>query len=62
MTPAQIRAARKRLGMSCYEFPAALGFTGKSRHITCWRWERGDRAPSAQTVILIKQLLREQGK
>jgi DNA-binding transcriptional regulator YiaG len=61
MTTAQIKSARKRLGLSCYEFPAALGFIGKNRHITCWRWENGDRMPSAQTIILIKQLLKAKG-
>ena len=57
MTPSQIRSARKRLGMSCSEFAAALGFTSKHRHIAVWRWERGDRKPSEQTVLLIRQLL-----
>jgi DNA-binding transcriptional regulator YiaG len=56
MTPPQIRCARKRLGMSGREFAAALGFRGKSKHITVWRWESGNRKPSAQTIALIKQL------
>jgi DNA-binding transcriptional regulator YiaG len=63
MTPAQIRSARKRLGMSCRDFATALGFKGKSRHITAYRWELQEssasfRRPSAQTITLIKQLLR----
>jgi len=43
--------------MSCTEFAAAIGFSGKQKHITVWRWEAGNRVPSAQTVTLIKQLL-----
>jgi DNA-binding transcriptional regulator YiaG len=58
MTPSQIRSARKRLGLSCSEFAAALGFTGKQKHITVWRWETGNRVPSAQTITLIQQLMR----
>jgi DNA-binding transcriptional regulator YiaG len=33
MTPEQIRNARKRIGLSCSEFAAALGFTGKQKHM-----------------------------
>jgi DNA-binding transcriptional regulator YiaG len=56
MTPSQIRTTRKRLGLSCSDFAAALGFTCKSKHITVWRWETGNRAPSAQTIALLKLL------
>jgi DNA-binding transcriptional regulator YiaG len=58
LTPSQIRTALKRLGLSRSEFASALGFTGKSKHITVWRWETGKRKPSAQTVALMKQLSR----
>jgi DNA-binding transcriptional regulator YiaG len=63
MTAAEIRSARKRLGMSLREFATALKFTGKSRNITAYRWELPEsspsfRRPSAQTITLIKQLLR----
>jgi hypothetical protein len=65
VTPSAIRTARKRLGMSCREFATALGFKGKSRHITAYRWELPEispsfRRPSAQTIVLIKQLLGKQ--
>jgi DNA-binding transcriptional regulator YiaG len=52
MTPSQIRNARKRLGLSRSDFAAALGFTGKQKHIKVWRWECGKRKPSAQTITL----------
>jgi DNA-binding transcriptional regulator YiaG len=58
MTPSQIRNARVRLGLSASDFAAALGFTGKSKHITVWRWEAGKRKPSAQTIALMKLLRR----
>ena len=58
MTPSRIRSGRKRLGLSCSEFAQALGFTGKQKHITVWRWETGNRVPSPQTVTLIKLLLK----
>jgi DNA-binding transcriptional regulator YiaG len=56
MTPSQIRALRKRLGLAPDGFASALGFTGKSVRITVWRWETGKRKPSAQTITLMKQL------
>jgi len=43
--------------MSCSDFASALGFTGKHRHISVWRWENGERIPSPQTIKLIKMLL-----
>jgi DNA-binding transcriptional regulator YiaG len=56
MTPAQIRALRKTLKLSPEDFAARLGFTGKGRRITVWRWETGRRRPSQQTVLLMKNL------
>jgi DNA-binding transcriptional regulator YiaG len=52
----QIRALRIRLGLSPGDFATALGFSGKLRCITVWRWETGWRNPSAQTIALMKQL------
>jgi hypothetical protein len=63
MNPSQIRTARNRLGLSYRGFATTLGFKGKSRHITAYRWELPEdspssRRPSAQTIVLIKQLLK----
>jgi transcriptional regulator with XRE-family HTH domain len=59
MTPAAIRKMRKSLGLSPEELASRLGFVGKNRRITVWRWETGNRVPSAQTITLIKHLLKE---
>lgn len=56
MTPAQIRALRRKLKLSQEDFASTLSFTGKDRRITVWRWENGKRKPSKQTVILMKAL------
>jgi DNA-binding transcriptional regulator YiaG len=57
MTPTQIRALRKKLVLSPEDFATALGFTGKGRRITVWRWETGRRRPSPQTLLLMEALL-----
>jgi DNA-binding transcriptional regulator YiaG len=57
--PAQIRSLRKKLRLSPEDFASRLGFTGKDRRITVWRWENGKREPSKQTVLLMKALLRQ---
>ncbi|MBZ5673679.1 MAG: helix-turn-helix domain-containing protein [Acidobacteriia bacterium] len=59
MNPAQVRSARKHLGLSPEEFAQRLGFTGPYARITVWRWETGKRKPSAQTVALMKLLAKE---
>ena len=56
MTPLQIKSLRKRLKLSANEFAEELGFAGKNKALTVYRWENGDREPSNQTVMLIKQL------
>lgn len=60
MTPNQIKALRKRLQLSANEFAEKLGFTGKNKALTVYRWENGERKPSNQTVLLIKQLANSQ--
>jgi DNA-binding transcriptional regulator YiaG len=57
MTPVQIRTLRKKLKLSPEDFASRLGFTGKDRRITVWRWETGKRRPSPQTLLLMKALL-----
>jgi DNA-binding transcriptional regulator YiaG len=57
MTPTQIRTLRKKLTLSPEVFATALGFAGEDRRITLWRWEKGKRKPSPQTVLLMKGLL-----
>ena len=56
MTPSQIRRLRKSLGMSVREFAAALGYSPRNGHVSVYRLENGDRKPSAQTLLLMKQL------
>jgi DNA-binding transcriptional regulator YiaG len=56
MTPREIRDLRHALGMSVDKFAGELGFTGKNRAVTVYRWETGTRKPSAQTILLMKQL------
>jgi len=58
MNASQIRTLRRRLRLSPEDFAATLGFGGKNARITVWRWETGRRKPSAQTVALIKLLLK----
>jgi DNA-binding transcriptional regulator YiaG len=60
MTASEIRNARRRLRMSEADFGSAAGLKGKNRHISVYRWEVGSRTPSAQTIVLIKQLLGKQ--
>ena len=36
------------------DFASRLGFAGKDRRITVWRWETGKRVPSPQTVLLMR--------
>lgn len=56
MTPSAIRTLRKKLQLSANEFAEELGFTGKNKALTVYRWENGEREPSNQTILLIKQL------
>lgn len=55
MTPTQIRTLRRKLKLSPEEFAFRLGFTGKDRRITVWRWENRKRRPSPQTILLMHQ-------
>lgn len=50
LTPAQIRAARKRLGMTQSEFESALGVSSP----TASRWETGAMSPSKSVCKLIE--------
>ena len=52
MTPDEIRALRKSLGMTQPEFAEKLGVTV----ITVSSWERGIRNPSGSAVMLMQQL------
>jgi len=54
MTPAQIKAARKALGMSQAEFAKALGL---SRSKTVSEWENGRKTPQPYITLAIKHLL-----
>jgi DNA-binding transcriptional regulator YiaG len=56
MTPSQIRRIRKSLGMSVREFAAALGYSPRNGHVSVYRLENGDRRPSEQAIMLMKQL------
>jgi hypothetical protein len=42
--------------MSVREFADALGYSPCNRHVSVYRLENGDRRPSQQTILLMKQL------
>ena len=56
MAPHEIRALRAALGLSAAEFAERLGFTGPNRARTVYRYERDQRKPSPQVVMIMKQL------
>lgn len=56
MRPHEIRSLRKRLGLSVDKFAEKLAFVGKHRATTIYRFETGQRTPSPQTIVLMKQL------
>ncbi len=56
VTPIQIRRLRNSLGMSVREFADALGYSPRNGHLSVYRLENGDRQPSRQTTMLMKQL------
>jgi DNA-binding transcriptional regulator YiaG len=55
MTP-KIRTLRKKLNLSPEDFATTLGFAGRDRRITVWRWESGRRRPSDQTIMLMRNI------
>lgn len=57
MTPAEIRAARERLGLSEVEFGRELRFDGDARK-KVRELENGGRIASAQIVALIEALVK----
>ncbi len=59
VVPAAIRTLRRALDLSAKDFAIKLGFTGKHRGVTIWRWENGQRTPSVQTVMLMQRLWAE---
>lgn len=59
MTPAQIRKARRTLGLSQNQMAEAVGLRGRDSARTVRRWEHGDFKPSGAVVMIIKQLLKE---
>lgn len=60
MTPAEIRAARQRLGLSANGFARALKL-GKDGGRTVRRWEAGDSPVSGPVGVAVELLLRENG-
>jgi hypothetical protein len=44
--------------MSVRGFAAALGYSPRNGHVSVYRLENGDRRPSQQTILLMKQLSR----
>jgi len=53
MTPTQIRALRKRLGLNCEQFGALVGVSGR----TVEDWEQGRRTPGGPAVMIMQSLL-----
>jgi DNA-binding transcriptional regulator YiaG len=60
LTPTQIRCLRKLLDMTGEDFGTALGYTGKHRRKSVWALETGRRKPSGPTLMLLKQLRRQE--
>lgn len=54
MTPKQIRAFRKRLGLSLDAMAEALGVD----RMTVWRWEKGKRTPPPYLERALRDLER----
>ena len=52
MTPTQIRALRKRLGLNCAQFGALVGVSGR----TVEDWEQGRRVPGGPAVMIMQML------
>ena len=52
MTPAEIAAARKRLGLSLTGMAAALTEVGyRCDRQTYWRWEQGQQEPEQPAML-----------
>ena len=45
--------------MSVREFAAELSYSPRNRHVSVYRLENGDRRPSQQAIMLMKQLRKE---
>lgn len=60
MTPAELKAARHRFGLSASDFGLALGYQGGKRNAGSWirRYERGG-APIPERVELRVRLLEQ---
>lgn len=56
MTPTHIRGLRKKMKLSPTDFGVALGLAEKSARITVWRREAEKRKPSAQSILLMRQI------
>ena len=50
MTPADLRAARERLGLSTADFARVIGAGDRS---VIWRWETGSRAVPESVALLL---------
>ncbi|MCP4429324.1 MAG: helix-turn-helix domain-containing protein [Chloroflexi bacterium] len=56
-TPVDVKAIRKKVGMSQSEFASAFGISlGTLRH-----WERGDRKPRGPALTLLNLIAKEPG-
>jgi len=54
-SPVDVKAIRKRIGMSQSEFASAFGISlGTLRH-----WERGDRKPRGAALVLLNVVAKE---
>lgn len=50
MTPARIRAVRKKLGLNADNFAELLGLTGVHRERNVFNWEKGICRPNKQHI------------
>ena len=58
MQPAELKAARKRLGMTQTQLADALRLRGKDRTRSVRSWEAGERAISGPVEVAVEALLK----
>ena len=56
LSPTQIKTLRLSLGYTLRTFAAALGFTGQHSWKTIYRYEKGQRTPSPQVIMIMQRL------
>jgi DNA-binding transcriptional regulator YiaG len=58
MTPTQLQAARKRLGLSARGLAAALEMDGQWSDRTIRKWERGEHAVPGPVAVAVRYMVK----